>query len=214
MSDDDRGADWDAPTAPGVDDEDADEPRADVPDWDDEYLDRVSDRLMSSYDLEKGYSVRGRTYPMYGRMLVKNQKQFFVAALRYGYHEVTQHLFVSRSGNVSVADLEADVALAHDLADDWITLDDDHYETGFTFVHVVPEIPDDVATFVESHSDRTLLKHGFYGHYKSHLVVVAPERDQIVASEDADVWRAFRLWDAVDEEPAGGLLSRVTQLVR
>jgi len=186
---------------------------ADVPDWDDEYLDRVSDRLMSSYDLEKTYSVRGRTYPMYGRMLVKNQKQFFVAALRYGYHESTEHLFVQRSDRVSVADLEADVALAHDLADDWITLDDDHFETEFTFVHVVDEIPDDVADHVESLDERTLLKAGFYGHYQPHLVVVAPEREAIVASPDADVWRAFRLWDPVEEGRELGFVERVKRLV-
>jgi hypothetical protein len=187
---------------------------ADVPDWGDEYLDRVSDRLMSSYDLEKDYAVRGRTYPMYGQMLVKNQKQFFVAALRYGYHESTEHLFVSQSGTVAVRDLERDVELAHDLADDWITLDDDHFETEFTFVHVVDEITDDVAAYVESLDERTLLKAGFKGHYEPHLIVVAPEREAIVASESADVWRAFRLWDPVDDGQPSGFLERVQQLVR
>ena len=194
----------------GVDDDEL----ADVPDWDDEYLDRVSDRLMSSYDLEKHHVVRDRTYPMYGRMLVKNQKQFFIAALRYGYHESTAHLFVSRSDDVTVADLEADVALAHDLADEWITLDDEHFETEFTFVHVVDEIPEDVAAFVESLDERTLLKAGFYGHYEVRQIVVAPEREAIVASPDADVWRAFRLWDPVDEGTPDGLLARVANLVR
>jgi hypothetical protein len=187
---------------------------ADVPDWDHEYLDRVSDRLMSSYDLEKDYAVRGRTYPLYGQMLVKNQKQFFVAALRYGYHESTEHLFVSRSSAVTVSELERDVELAHDLADDWITLDDDHFETEFTFVHVVDEIADDVAAYVESLDERTLLKAGFKGHYEPHLIVVAPEREAIVASEDADVWRAFRLWDPVEDGQPSGFLERVQQLVR
>lgn len=187
---------------------------ADIPDWEDEYLDRVSDRLMTNYDLEKGYSLRGRTYPMYGKMLVKNQKQFFVAALRYGYHESTEHLFVSRSGHVSVSELESDVALAHDLADEWITLDDDHFETEFTFVHVVDEITEDVADYVESLDERTLLKAGFKGHYEPRLIVVAPEREEIVASDGADVWRAFRLWDAVEEGRELDFFERVKQLVR
>jgi hypothetical protein len=211
MSDKDAPADQDPPNAPAVADDN--EIARDVPDWDDEYLDRVSDRLLSSYDLEKDHRVQGRTYPMYGRMLVKNQKQFFVAALRYGYHEVTEHLLVDRTPDLAVADLETDVELAHDLADDWITLDDDHFETGFTFVHVVDELTDDVADYVAEFSDRTLLKYGFYGHYEIHFVVVAPEQEAIVASEDADVWRAFRLWDSVDAEPSG-LLASVKRLVK
>ena len=184
----------------------------DVPDWEDEYLDRVSDRLMFNFDLEKDYAVRGRTFPLYGRMLIKNQKQFFVAALRYGYHESTEHLFVDRADDVTVADLEALVELGHDLADEWITMDEDHFETAFTFVVVAPEVPEDVASFVEEFRDRTLLKYGYYGHYEIKLLVVAPDRERLVASEEADVGRAFRLWSPVDAE-SSGLLARLRGLL-
>ncbi|WP_435334217.1 hypothetical protein [Haloarchaeobius sp. TZWWS8] len=184
---------------------------ANVPDWEDEYLDRVSDRLMFNYDLEKDREVAGRTFPLYGKMLIKNQKQFFIAALRYGYHESTEHLFVDRRDEVTTADLEELVALGHELSDDWITLDDHHFETQFTFVCVVPEIADEVASFVSGFRDRTLLKHGFKGHYEVNLVVVAPERERVVASEKADVWRAFQLWDSV-EAGRTGLVDRVRGL--
>jgi hypothetical protein len=185
---------------------------ADVPEWDDEYLDWVADNLKSSFDLEQDHAVHGTTYPLYGRMLVKNQKQFFVAALRYGYHESTEHLFVQRADDVTVADLEAAVDLGHDLADDWITVDDDHFETLFTFAWVVPEISDDVRAFVEGFKDRELLNYGFGGHYEVSLVVAAPDEEAVVASEEADVARAFDRWDVL-ATPADGLLDRLRGLV-
>ncbi|WP_435348213.1 hypothetical protein [Haloarchaeobius sp. HRN-SO-5] len=185
---------------------------ANVPDWEDEYLDRVSDRLMFNYDLEKDYQVDGRTFPMYGRMLVKNQKQFFVAALRYGYHESVEHLFVERADEVTRDDLEALVDLGHDLADEWITLDEEHFETTFTFVRVVPNIPDDVASFVSGFRDRTLLRYGYNGHYEVNLVVVAPEKERLVASEAVDVHRAFQLWESVEPERTG-IVDRVRRLI-
>ncbi|WP_435319804.1 hypothetical protein [Haloarchaeobius sp. TZWSO28] len=179
------------------------QPPEDVPDWDDEYIDRISDRLMYNYDLEKDYTVDGEEFTLYGEMLIKNQKQFFIAALRYGYHEAVEHLFVRRADAVTTADLEALVDLGHDLADDWITLDEDHFETEFTFVVVVPEIPDEVADFVDGFRDRTLLKYGYYGHYEINLVVVAPEAEELVASENAEVERAFRLWESATPETTG-----------
>lgn len=182
----------------------------DVPDWEDEYLDRVADRLMHSYDLERDKRVRGRTFPMYGRMLVKNQKQFFVAALRYGYHETVEHLFVQRADAVTVDRLEALVELGHELAEDWITVDEDHFETQFTFVVVAPELPPDVADYVGGFRDRTLLNYGYHGHYEVSLVAVAPGREQLVAGETADVSRAFRFWEADEPE---GLVDRLRGLL-
>ena len=65
-----------------------------VPDWDDEYLDRVSDRLMYNYDLEKDRRVGGERWDLYGEMRVLSQKQFFHPALSYADHEAEEYLFV------------------------------------------------------------------------------------------------------------------------
>ncbi len=181
----------------------------DVPEWDDEYLDRVSDRLMFSFDLEREFRVRGRAFEMYGEMRIESQKQLFHAALNYGNHEKREHLFVRRADSVSPTDLESMVDLGHELADEWIDADEQHFGTDFTFVVVAPEIPDDVRSFVSGFRDRTLLKFGYYGDYEVNLVVVAPEEEQTVESEEADVAAAFRLWESLDEtEESSGLLDR------
>jgi len=175
----------------------------DVPDWDDEYLDRVSDRLMYSFDLENGYRVRGERFDLSGEVRVENRKQLFHPALNYANHEAKEHLFARRADRATVADLERLVELGHDLADDWIAADEEHFETEFTFVLVVPEISESVREFVEGFRDRTLLKFGFYGRYEVNLVVVAPERERLAASRNADAAAAFRLWDAVPEAEPG-----------
>jgi hypothetical protein len=118
---------------------------------------------------------------------------------------------------VTTADLDRLVDLADDLADDWITQDEEHQGTEFTFVLVAPEIPDDVRRMVESFSQRTLIKFGYYGHYEVNLVVVAPDHEDVVASPNADVGRAFALWadpGAEADPPAGGLLARLTRALR
>ncbi len=181
--------------------------RENVPTWDDEYFDRVSDRLMYSYDLERDYSVRGHRFPMYAELRMQNQKQFLHPALNYADHETREHVFARRAGEPTVADLEAFVDLGHDLADDWIDADEEHYETNFTFVLVADEIPDSVASFVEEFRDRTLLKYGYYGRYEVNLVVVAPDDEDGVASQEADVLQAFALWGDV-ESPDEGFFSR------
>ncbi|NHN60618.1 hypothetical protein G9466_16240 [Halorussus sp. JP-T4] len=182
----------------------------DVPDWDDEYLDRVSDRLMFSFDLERERRVRNRAFAMYGEMRIESQKQLFHAALNYGNHEKREHLFVRRADAVSRADLESLVELGHALADEWIDADEEHFGTDFTFVVVAPEIPDDVRAFVSGFRDRTLLKFGYYGDYEVNLVAVAPEEEQAVESEEAEVAAAFRLWESLDETgESSGLLSRL-----
>ncbi|PSP89698.1 hypothetical protein BRC90_03795 [Halobacteriales archaeon QS_4_69_34] len=175
----------------------------DVPHWDDEYVDRVSDRLLSNYDLEKDYRVRGEVFPLYGQLSMTSHKQFLHPALSYARHDSAEHLFVRRVGSVTVAELERLVALAHDLADEWIVADEEHFGTEFTFALVVPAIPDEVRAFVADFSDRTLLKYGYYGHYEVNLVVVAPGREAHVASEGADVWRAFAPWADTDGEQPG-----------
>ena len=188
---------------------------ADVPDWDDAFLDRVSGRLMFNYDLSKDRQVRGETWQLYGRMRIENQKQFLHRSINYANHRIEEHLFARRVRRVRRADIERLVDLGHDLADEWIDADEEHQGTEFTFVLVVPEIPDDVREMVTSFSERTLLKFGYYGHYELNLVVVAPEREELVASPNADVGRAFALWKDPGEEPSsGGLLARLTRALR
>ncbi|MGB9963369.1 hypothetical protein [Halobacterium sp. CBA1126] len=179
--------------------------RESVPTWDDEYFDRVSDRLMFSYDLERDRAVRGERFDLYGELRMLTQKQFFHPALSYADHEAEEYLFARRTDRPTVADLEALVELGHDLADDWITADEEHYETKFTFVLVAEAVPEDVASYVEGFRDRTLLKYGYYGHYEVNLVVVAPGDERAVASEQADVANAFALWGDLEPEPEGFL---------
>jgi hypothetical protein len=181
--------------------------REEVPAWDDEYFDRVSDRLMFSYDLERDYSVGGDAFPMYAELRIENQKQFLHPALNYADHETREHLFARRAGEPTVPDLEALVDLGHDLADDWVDADEEHYETNFTFVLVADTISDAVRSFVSGFRDRTLLKYGYYGHYEVNLVVVAPDDEDGVASQEADVLQAFALWGDV-ERPDEGFFSR------
>ncbi|WP_254545506.1 hypothetical protein [Halomarina pelagica] len=190
-----RGPDGGAPT------------RADlgIPDWDDEYLDRVADGLMYSYDLEDDYRVRGERFDLYGRMRVESRKHFFHPSLNYANHGSTEHLFARRATGATRDDVERLVDLGHDLAAAWIDADEEHFSTDFTFVLLVPEIPSDVREFVAGFKDRTLIKLGYFGHYEVNLLVVAPEREDIAASANADVAHAFRLWrsDGTDAEPAG-----------
>jgi hypothetical protein len=189
----------------------------DVPEWDDEYLDRVGANLMFSFDLEKDRTVRGRTYDLCGTMRVESEKHFFHPSLNYANHASEEYLFAQRRDAVSVADLEALASLARDLADDpqWLVADEEHYGTDFTFVLVVPEIPEAVRDFVEGFSERTLLKYGYYGHYEVNLAVVAPDDESVVASTNADVARAFALWGepTVTDEP-DGLLGRLLGRLR
>jgi len=181
-----------------------------VPYWEsDPYLDRVSDRLMYNYDLEKDHLAAGERWDLYGEMRVRSQKQFFHPALSYGDHESEEYLFVKR-GRPTVAELDRLVELGHDVADERVIPDEEHYRTDFTFVLVAESIPDDVATYVEGFRDRTLLRFGYYGHYEVNLVVVAPDTETLVASEMADVADAFALWADVERE-SPSLLSRIAR---
>ncbi len=181
----------------------------DVPVWDDEYLDRVSDRLFSNFDLEKDRTVGGERFELYGRMEMHTQKHFLHPSLSYAHHQTVEHLFATRRGTITVEDLQRYVEFAHDLADEWIEANEEHYGTDFTFAFVVPEIPEPVLEFVDGFEDRTMLRYGYYGHYEVNLVVAAPEAQAVVRSESADVGRAFALWESVDDGRKKGLLRRL-----
>ncbi|MDB2225357.1 hypothetical protein PN419_08545 [Halorubrum ezzemoulense] len=178
-----------------------------VPEYDDEYLDRVSDRLMYSYDLDRDAVVDGERFEMTAEMRVRNQKQFLHPALSYADHDMREYVYVRRVSTPSVGELERLVEFAHDVADERVEGHEEHYGTDVTVVVVADRIPDDVADFVAGFSDRTLLKFGYYGHYEVNLVAVAPDREALVASENADTAAAFRLWERVDS-PDEGFFSR------
>ena len=182
----------------------------DVPDWDDEYVDRVSDRLMFNYDLEKDRRVAGRNFTLYGKMEMHHQKHFLHPALSFAHHDSYDHIFTTRVNNAAVSDIESLVSLGHEIADDWIEANEEHYATEFTFAVVTDSIPDEVHEFVDGFRERTMLKKGYYGHYEINFVVVAPEEEDIVASEITDLDAAFRLWERIDGGE-NGLLARLRQ---
>ena len=179
--------------------------REEVPTWDDEYFDRVSDRLMFNYDLDRDYRVDDEAFDLYGRLEIHTQKKFFHPAITYGHHESYEHVFLRRVDGVRVSELERLADLAHDLADRWIEADEEHYATEFTFVVVAPTIPDDVRDFVASFRDRTMLKYGYNGYYDIHLAVAAPDREAVVTSERADVGDALTVWEPIDAARPGPL---------
>ncbi|MDS0281121.1 hypothetical protein [Haloarcula onubensis] len=179
-----------------------------VPTWDDDYLQRVGERVAHAYDVERERAVRGDRFDLYGYLSVESQKQFLHQSLNWANYETAEHLFVRRTDGVSRADCDALVELGHDLADEWIDADEQHRGTEFTFVLVVPSIPESVREHVAGFRDRTLLKFGYYGDYEVNLVVVAPERERLVASREADSAAAFDFWGAYDAEEEG-LLGRL-----
>lgn len=192
----------------------ADDGTSSVPEWDDEYLDRVADRLKFTFDLERDRRVEGQRFDLYGQMVIESQKQFFHPALNYAHQQTREHLLVRRVGRVSVADLERVVETGHVLGDEWIDADEEHQGTEFTFVLVADDVPDDVREFVEGFRDRTLIKYGYYGHYELNLVVVAPETESYAASPKADVWRAFAPWADSNPDPKPGLVARLRGLLK
>jgi hypothetical protein len=181
-----------------------------VPDYDDEYLDRVSDRLLYSYDLDRDVVVDGERFELTAEMRVRNQKQFLHPALSYADHDMMEFLFARRVSTPSVADLERLVEFGHAVADDRVEADEEHFGTDVTVALVADRIPEAVAEFVDGFRDRTLLKFGYYGHYEVNLIVVAPDDEELIASEAADVAGAFRLWEPV-AEPDEGFFSRLAK---
>jgi hypothetical protein len=185
-----------------------------TPDWDEEYFDRVSDRLMFNYDLAKDSGIGSQEFDLYGRMHIHNEKHFLHPALSFAHHDLHEHLFADRRSGLSVPDFEVLVEFGHDLADAWIESSEEHYSTDFTFVLVGPSIPDDVDAFVSSFKKRSMLNYGYHGHYEINLVAVAPEPEDIVASRGAGVEEAFRLWEPIEKEEPGlwDLFTRRMQL--
>lgn len=174
-----------------------------MPTWDDEYLEAVSRRLVYNYDLEKDFRVDGERFSMYGKMEIHNQKQFLHPSISFAHHVSYEHLFVRRVERLTERDLHRLVELGHSLADDWIDPSEEHYSTEFTFVSVVDEIPDEVRPMVNRLDERTLLKFGYNGHYEVNLVVVAPEKEECIANEAADIEEAFRTWQDIEREEPG-----------
>jgi len=181
--------------------------REEVPTWDDEFFDRVGDRLMYSYDLERDYSVRGESFDLYGEFRVRTQKQFFHPALSYADHDRAEYVFARRTDRPTVADLESLVELGHELAEERIVPSEEHFETEFTFVVVADEISESVREFVEGFRERELLALGYYGHYEINVAVVDPEAETAIASQQADTADAFALWGDV-ERPTESFISR------
>lgn len=177
--------------------------RENVPVWDDEYFDRVSDRLMFSYDLERDHRVRGERFDLYGEFRMRNQKQFLHPALSYADHDTEEYVFARRYDEATVAAVESLVDFGHELADDRIDADEQHYETNVTFVVVADDLPEAVRDYVDGFRDRTLLKYGYYGHYEVNLLAVSPADEVVVESEAADLGDAFALWERVESEPEG-----------
>ncbi|AFZ74692.1 hypothetical protein [Natronobacterium gregoryi] len=198
----------DAPLEP------VDEALTAVPDWDDGYLDRVGDRLFHNYDLEKGYVVDGDQFALYGELELRSQKHFLHPAISFAEHESAEHLFATRVDRVDDRTLDRYVELGHQLADEWIEPDEQHFCTEFTFVAIAPSIPVDVRDRVDRFDGRNLLKYGFHGHYEINLVVAAPGDEELVACDNADVATAFRVWDPIETEEPGllDLIARRLQL--
>ncbi|WP_135302140.1 hypothetical protein [Haloarcula amylovorans] len=192
--------------------ESAEPPEQELPTWEDGFLQRVANRLQYNYDLERDYAADGERFDLYGRLYVESQKQFLHRSINWANYETSEHLFARRADGVSTADLDALVALGHDLAEAWIDADEEHQGTEFTFVLVVPSIPDEVHSYVSGFRDRTLLKYGYYGSYEVNLAVVAPDQEDAVGSSEADVTAAFELWRDLDAEPTG-LLGRLRALL-
>lgn len=185
-----------------------------VPDWDDEYVETVGERLAHSYDLERDYEVRGERFDLYGQMKIRGGKHFFHPALSYAHHESYEHLFLRRTEGVTAEELDGLVKLGHELADDegWIDPDEEHYSTDFTFVLVAPEVPKKVRPRVSGLDERTLIKYGYHGSYEVNLAVVAPEKKDLVANDSAEVEGAVRVWEPVESEEPGLLGSLVRWL--
>lgn len=184
-----------------------------VPEWDDEYLDRVAARLAASYDLERGFEVRDERFDLRGELAIRNQKQFLHPSISFAHHESSEHLFVRRVGTARTAELDRLAELGHDLADEWIAPSDEHFSTEFTFALVADDLAEGVREHVSGFSDRTLLKFGYHGHYEINLLVAVPDEEALVASENADVAAAFSPWEPTEREKPG-LLARIASRLR
>ncbi len=184
-----------------------------IPEWDDEYIDRVAHQLVYSYDLEKDHRLGGQRWDLYAEMRVVSHKQVLHPALSYADHETEEFVFLRREPRPTVDNLERLVELGHEVADERIVADEEHFETEISFVLLADELSDDVREYVSGFRDRTLLRFGYYGHYEINLVVVVPEEETQVASEVADIVNGVTLWEAEPDSDAG-FVSRVVDRFR
>lgn len=182
-----------------------------IPEWEDDFLDRVADRLAFNYDLEKDYAVRDERFDLYGEMTLHSRKHFLHPSISFARHDSFEHLFVRRVDRARSAALDRLVELGHELAAEWIVADEEHYSTDFTFVLVTDAIDEEIRERVAGFSDRTLLKFGYNGHYEINLLVVVPDDEECVASENADVREAFSLWEPIESKESG-LFGRIAGL--
>jgi len=196
---------------PDVDDL-PEEIREALPEFDDEYIDRVAHRLVHHYDIEKEYRLDGRCWDLYAEMRVISQKQLLHPALSYADHETEEFVFLRREPRPTVSTLEQLVEHGHEIADERIVADEEHFETEISFVLLAEELSEDVREFVSGFRDRTLLRFGYYGHYEINLVVVVPDEQTAVASTVADIADGVTLWET--ERDDDGVLSRVVRRLR
>lgn len=199
-------------TTPTVTGSTAGDDTPDIPEWEDPYLTTISERLRHNYDLAKERTVHGQSFALYGHMELHNQRYVLHPALSIGHHEIHEHLFVRRVETMTEETITQLVDLGHELAEDaeWIDPDEEHYATEFTFVLIVPTIPEAVRSTVSGIDERTLLKYGYNGHYEVNVAVVAPETEDLVSNEAADIEPALRTWTPIDAD-SPGLLARLRQ---
>lgn len=186
---------------------------ADIPEWDDEYLDRVADRLAGHYDLERDGVVHGERFDLVGELLVENQKQFLHESINFANHHKRERVYARRTDGATVAELERLADLGRDLGEA-IDADEQHQGTEFTFVLLAPALPDDVRSFVEGFRERNLIRYGYYGHYEVNLAVVAPDTEELATSKHGETGRAFALWAPLAEPAPDGLLRRLVARLR
>ena len=185
-----------------------------VPVWEDQYLDSVARRLLHHYDLERDYVVDGERFDLYGHLEVRHERHALHPSLTFAYHETEEHLFATRVDRPTLADIERFEALGERLAAEWIDADENHYSTDITFAIVADELTEDARRYIKSYRNRTLLRKGYYGHYELNLLVVVPDREESVASEQADAEQAFRIWEPIVKESPGPLSRLINWLSR
>lgn len=206
-------ADTDGLDDSGTDTNELDRPE-EVPVWDDEYLDNVGLRLLHHYDLERNYVVQGERFELYGQLHVLHERHAAHPSLTFANHETEEHLFAKRIDRPTVADVDRLEAVGERLADEWVTANENHYSTDFTFAVVATELPESVRERIEGYRNRTLLKFGYFGHYEINLIAVVPEEEMTVASKEADAEQAFRVWEPIVKREPGRLSRLINWLSR
>lgn len=187
---------------------------AEVPVWDDGYLDSVALRLLHHYDLQREYTVDGEQFELYGHLEVKHERHAIHPSLTFAHHRTEEHLFATRTTSLSTAELQRLEALGEQIADEWIDADENHYSTDITFAIIAEVLPTEVREYIDGYRNRTLLRKGYYGHYEINLIAVSPDREETVGSQEADAEQAFRVWEPVVTETPGRLSRFIDWLSR